>query len=660
MTGPPDTLSGDAPRLVRFGVFQVDLRAGELRKRGVRIRLQQQPFRVLAMLLERPGELVLREEIRQRLWSSETWVDFDHGVNKAVNKLRETLGDSADSPRFIETLPKRGYRFVAPIVVVTEPAAAVGSTGAVVGGATVPGLLHLSATGVAAETPQIDTGSRSPRWIVFLALMASIVLGIVGFVVWTRFPAQPAPPGRTMLVVLPFANLDGNPEQEYFCDGMTDEMILQLGRLSPERLGVIARTSSMHYKDSKKRVDEIGGELGVQYLLEGSVRRRGQTVRITARLVRRDDQTPLWSESYERGVADVFEIQSDVAERIASSLALELLPAADAGSPPVPKATAAAYEAYLRGRYHWNRRTPPDLERAVAWLEQAIALDPHYVPAQAALADALNVLPWYGLRPPRDAYPRSKDVARRALSLDPSSAAAHTALAYAHHYYDWSWVDAQREYRRALQLNPNYAQAHQWLAAHYAELGRTDEALGEIERASRLDPRSLIINAAIGWINYLGRRYDRAINHLRRTLELDPDFVPARLWLGQALEAAGRPTDAIEHYVRVRRVAGGAPTGLGELARGYAVAGRPAEARQALTQLFAIARTRYVEADLIARVYGALGERDQALAWLDRGLEERAVKMVLIGLDPQFDRLRDDPRFRAMLERLDLPRTPPR
>lgn len=652
MTGQRD-MAADSRRHVRFGVFQVDLRSGEVRKRGAKVRLQQQPFRVLEMLLERPGEVVLREEIRQRLWPSDTWVDFDHGVNKAVNKLRETLGDSADSPRFIETLPKRGYRFVASVEIAAETAAGAGVT---MSGGTSPDVLHVPAVEVT-EGPRIDA-PRSRRWAVAPVLIVLIALGAVGIALWTRDRRAPATPGRAMLAVLPFANLDGDPKQEYFCDGMTDEMILELGRVNPDRLGVIARTSSMAYRDTRKRVNEIGNELGVQYLLEGSVRKRGETVRITARLVRRDDQTPLWSESYEQDVADVYQIQRDVAQRIAASLALELFPGVEAPSTAVPRATAAAYEAYLRGRYHWNRRTPQDLERALTWLEQSIALDPKYVPAQAALADALNVLPWYGLRPPRDAYPRSKEVARRALVIDPSSAAAHTALAYAHHYFDWSWVDAEREYRRALELNPNYAQAHQWLAAHYAELGRTDDALAEIELARRLDPRSLIINAAIGWINYLGRRYDSAIEQLRRTLELDADFVPARLWLGQTLEASGRPAEAIEQYARVRRVAGEAPTGLGELARGYAAAGRPGEARQTLTELLAVARTRYVEADLIARVHEALGETDQALAWLERGLEERAVKMVLIGLDPQFDRLRAEPPFRAMLQQLNLPRRP--
>lgn len=635
----PDAASAS---LVRFGVFEVNLRSGEIRKRGIKVRLQHQPFRILEMLLERRGEVVLREELRQRLWPSETWVDFDHGLNKAVNKLRDTLGDSPDNPRFVETLAKRGYRFIAPIEVVPDAPELAEA---------VPPVPHAEA---AVQAPRFDSGRLGLRGYL-PALIAFVILAAAGAAIWTRRPPGPAVPNRTMLAILPFANIERDPEQEYFCDGMTEEMILQLSRLSPARLGVIARTSAMQYKNTSKRVDQIAKELGVEYLLEGTVRRSGPRVLISARLIAGANQTPLWVESYERDAADILDIQSDVARRIADSLAIELLPQPAEARIAGQRAATDVYDMYLRGRYYWNRRTPVDLERAVALLETANAKDPTYVPAAAALADALNVLPWYGLRPPRDAYPRAKDVARRALVLDESSAAAHTALAYAYHYFDWSWPDAEREYARALALNPNYAQAHQWRAAHYAELGRIDDALAEMQQARQLDPRSLIIQAAIGWINYLGRRFNPSIDQLGRTLELDPDFVPARLWLGQALAAAGRPADAIEHNLRVRHLAGPAPTGLGELARSYAAAGRTREARETLRNLLDVARMRYVEADLVARVYEALGDEERALEWLERGFDERAVKMVLIGVDPQFDRLRGNPRFQNLLQRLRLP-----
>jgi TolB-like protein/Tfp pilus assembly protein PilF len=587
------------------------------------------------------------------LWPSDTYVDFDHGLNKAVNRLREILGDAADNPRFVETLHKRGYRFIAPVETVV-PGPARGWSDAAVAPVPAPPASPVPPP-VVPDVPRSTDARRLARTGPWLFVVGAVALAGLVVGIWLARQPRGNAPARTMLAVLPFVNIAGAPDQEYFCDGMTEEMILQLSALSPDRLGVIARTSSMHYKGSAKRVDEIADELGVRYVLEGTVRRSRDRVRITARLVRRDDQTPLWSESFERDLSEVFDIQSDVARRIAGSLALELFPRDAEGARRVAYAKADAYESYLRGRYHWNKRTPGDLEQAMALLEDAIAKDPSYVPAQAALADALNVLPWYGLRPPREAYPRSKQMAQQALALDESSAAAHTALAYAYHYYDWNWREAEAEYGRALALNPNYAQAHQWLAAHLAEFGRIDAALAEMRKAQTLDPRSMIINAAIGWIQYLGRRYQPALIQLRGTIGLDPRFVPARIWLGQTLEALGRPQEAIEQYLRVREIADGAPTGLGELARGYALAGRREDAERTLAELLAIADTRYVEADLIARVYDGLGDPQRALTWLERGYDERAVKMVLLGADPQYDRLRPYPRFTRVLERIELP-----
>ncbi len=629
--------------VVQFGVFQLDRQAGELYKRGVKIRLQQQPHKVLELLLDRPGEVVSREDFRERLWPSDTWVDFDQGLNKAVNKLREALGDTADSPRFIETLAKRGYRFIAPVQLADaheaiEPASPLLAAAAPPAPAQAP----------AAPLPASETSSaHRGRWL--LAAVVSTGVALAWLLLWPRAPVEAA---RVMLAVLPFDNLEADAEQDYFSDGMTEEIIQQLGRVNPARLGVIARTSSMHYKGSPKRVDEIARELSVQYVLEGVVRRSSQRIRISARLVRGVDQTSLWSDSYERATADVIDLQTEVGRRIAEALAVEFAAAPAPALSASGGVGASTYDSYLRGRYYWNRRGPSDLEHAVALLEESVAGAPGYVGAAAALSDALNVLPWYGLRQPRETYQRSKVVAQRALTLDDGSAAAHTALAYVHHYFDWDWAAAEREYRRGLAINPSYAQAHQWLAALHAERGRTDAALAEMRTAERLDPHSLIIPAAIGWIQYLGREFGPAVTQLRQTIASDPDFVPARLWLGQALEASGRPNEAVEQYLAVRRSAGAGPTGLGELARGLALSGQPVRARAELATLLVMAKTRYVEADLVARVYAALGEDDLALTWLERGLAERATKMTLLEVDPQYDRLRGNVAFAALLARV--------
>lgn len=652
--------SGDprAPQVFRFGVFEVDTASGDVRKRGVRVRLQPQVLRVLELLLAHRGQVVTRDEFRERLWPSDTFVDFDHGLNKAVNRLREVLGDSAESPRFIETVPKRGYRFIASAEIVGPAEPSTDEPAARPDALATDGAAGAEPTGPPTASPA-RAGRAWGRTVLVATGLAAAALAVALYVNRPR-GQEPAPRAQRMvLAVLPFSNVAGEPEQEYFCDGMTEEMIYQLSALRPDRLGVIARTSAMHYKNTQLRVDQIAGELNADYVLEGTVRRQGARVRITASLVRRDDQTPLWSQAFERDIAAVFEIQTEVARLIATSLALELLPDGDGAARQAVYADAGAYEAYLKARYRWNSRTPAGLEESLVLLEDAIARAPDFVPARAALADALNVLPWYGLRPPREAYPRSKELAQQALARDPSSAAAHTALAYANHYFDWNWAEAEREYTKALDLNPNYGQARQWLAAHHAEMGRIDQALDQERRAQELDPQSLVVSAARGWILYLGRRYDEAREQLERTLRLDPAFVPARLWLGQTLEAMGRPADATPHYLAVRRLAGTAPTGLGELARNYALAGDTASARRALDELTTLARVRYVEADLFARVHEGLGDRGAALDWLERGFGERAAKMVLLGVDPQYDRLREEPRFRALLARLNLPTKEP-
>ncbi|MCI0621800.1 MAG: winged helix-turn-helix domain-containing protein [Acidobacteria bacterium] len=635
-------LEEGAPGKIRFGVYEADLRAGELRKHGMRIRLQDQPFRVLAMLLERPGDLVTREEFRQKVWPADTFVHFDHGLNKAINKLREALGDSAENPRFIETLPRRGYRFLVPVTHLGQRAATADT--------------HAP---VDRETKADTRGVSSLRVWLALGLLAAVT-GAAWYL-WSGGVARPRVSSKkVMLVVLPFSNLDGDPEQDYFCDGMTEEMILQLSRLRPDTLGVIARTSAMQYRKTSKRADEIGRELDVQYILEGTIRRTGNRVRITAQLVQAADQTYLWAETYEREVADVFSIQSGVAQRIARSLALELLPAQQAALSRAPTASAEAYESYLRGRFHWNKRTPADLQKSVAFFQRATKLDPGFALAYAGLADAYNVLPYYGLLPPRQAFPQSKAAAQRALELDPASAHAHTALAYAHHYFDWDWGTAEWGYARAQELNPNYAQAHQWLAAHLVEMGRVDEAVLEMELARQMDPLSLIVNAGLGWIQFHGRRYAQAEAQLQKTLELDPNFVPARLWLGQLYEVTGRRKEAVAEFRAVRELAGDAPTGLAELAHALAREGMVTEARQALHRLLDITKERYVPSDEIARAYLGLGDRDAALAWLEKGYEERAVKMALLAVDPTWDSLRSEARFVHLLQRISLPRiTPP-
>jgi TolB-like protein/DNA-binding winged helix-turn-helix (wHTH) protein len=438
--------------VIRFGVFELDLAAGELRKSGIKVRLQEQPFQILSLLLERPGQVVTRDEIQQKLWPDGTFVDFEHSLNAAVKRLREALEDSADNPQFVETVPRRGYRFIYPVE---------------------------------------GHAARSRRWVWALALAAlpallTLLLALnVGGLRDRLWPRADSPAKRIMLAVLPCDNLSGDPEQEYFSDGMTDEMIAQLGRLQPARLGVIARTSAMHYKGTDKHVDEIGRELGVEYILECSVRREGDRVRITAQLIQVSDQTHLWAASYERELAGIFAIQSEVSRQIARSLEVELLPAERARPSGAGTINPEAYEAYLKGRYFWNKRTEEGIKKSLDYFQQAVARDPDYALAYSGLADAYLVGIFVGYLPSQDNHPKGLAAALRAVELDDTLAEAHASLA---NFEIGNWLVEEKELKRAIELNPNYAPARIWYAMHLSARGRHEEALAEGKKALELDP----------------------------------------------------------------------------------------------------------------------------------------------------------------------------
>jgi TolB-like protein/Tfp pilus assembly protein PilF/tRNA A-37 threonylcarbamoyl transferase component Bud32 len=491
--------------------------------------------------------------------------------------------------------------------------------------------------------------------LALMTVLIAAVLGTAGYFARQRFwPQASHPVGRIMLAVLPFDNLSGDPEQEYFSDGLTEEMISQLGSLQPERLGVIARTSAMYYKGTHKRLDEIGQELGVDYIVEGSVRREANRVRITAQLIQVSDQTQLWAESFERQLADVFVIQSEVAGRIARSLEVELLPSHQAQLASARGVDPEAHEAYLKGRYHLNKRTEADLKKALEYFQQAVATDPDYALGYAGLADCYYVAAARDFLPPAEAYREAETAARRALELDDQLAEAHTALAaVTASEYDWS--DAEREYERAIELNPSYATAHHWYSLFLAAMGRHDEALAEIKLAHELDPLSLIINEALGWPFYLARQYDQAIEQYERTLEMEPNFTPTYYDLGRAYLHKGRLKDAIRVHRKLVELSGGQWNAKAALGHTYAVAGKQEAARKILSELVALSNRSYVSPYDIARIYAGLGDKDEALAWLEKAYQERNNYLIYLKVDPDFDPLRSDPRFDDLLHRLGFP-----
>jgi TolB-like protein/Flp pilus assembly protein TadD len=452
---------------------------------------------------------------------------------------------------------------------------------------------------------------------------------------------------RVMLAILPFENWSRDPEHEYLSDGITEEMIVHLGRLNPERLGVIARQSAMAYKGTKKRADEIGRELGVDYLVGGSVRRASRRVRITAHLIDVRDQTELWAETHDQDLSDLLVLQREVAATIAQKIRVALAPhvAAQPRRPPKPE----AYEAYLHGRFWLNKRTPEALSRAFACFERAADLDPGFPLPHAGLADCHNLVAYYGMEPPRIVYPKARGAARTAVELDPTLPEAHALLAEVRYLYDWEWGDAEREFRRAVELGPNCVIARRWYGVFLSLLGRFEQALAELRAAERLDPLSPLVGTEIGFVLYEGRRYDSAIERFQRTLELDPTFPLAHTGLGMAYLQRSRRDEAVEEFHAAQRVAPGDLTPVALLGYAHATAGRRSEARKILQRLKGMAKERHVSAAYAAAIHLGLSDLGTALDLAEEACQERSGFLTRLRVEPLFDPVRKEPRFVELL-----------
>ena len=577
----------------------------------------------------------------------DTFVDFDDSLNTAVRKLREALGDSADAPRYVETLARRGYRFIAPVA---SPRTAPVADSASANAASV-----------------LPASARSSISALRLLILGIVMIGAAVLVVYWAYwvvphqnPTTPSGPsgGRLTLGVLPFDNLSGDADQEYLSDGLTEELITQLGRLEPARLRVLARSSTWKYKRSDRDVGQLRRELGADYVLEGSLRRAGDRVRVTAQLVRADDQSQVWAETYERNFRDVLILQSDVAEAVARTIAITLTPEAHVRLARGRPVRSEAYEDYLRGRFFWNRRTEATLKQALEYFQKAIAADPGYAPAYSGLADAyasLGASSIVGALPPRQAMPEAKAAALKALQIDDTLAEAHTSLAIVHLFYEWDLGACDGEFRRALALDPNYTTAHHWYSHCLLPLGRTAESLAESKRALELEPLQLNVGIHLGWHYLYTRQYDEAIEQMRRTLELDPAFAQGQRYLSWAYLQKGMHPEAIATLRAALNSLGRDPKIEGELGHVLAVAGHRVEALAILEDLRHLSATRYVSPYSIALVHAGLGERDQALVWLDKAYAERSDYMPYLTLEPMLDGLRSDHRFAALVERVGLP-----
>jgi len=614
---------------IRFGEFTADLEAQDLFRNGSKVRLQGQPFEILAVLLERPGRVVTREELRRRLWPSDTFVDFEHGLNAAVNRLREALGDSSEEPRFIETVPRRGYRFLAPL----------------------DGRASVSAR------------RRASKWVAIggvaaMALLALLVaLNLRG---WRDLLlGRLSSPRIESLAVLPLENLSGDPQQEYFADGMTATLIAELSKISA--LKVISRTSVMHYKSgARKPLPQIARELGVDGVVEGTVTREGEQVRISVQLIHGSTDQHLWAENYQRELRGILVLQSEVARAIASRIQAKVTPQELAQLTSTRSFNPEAYQLYLQGRnFVVNFGREDFFRKGARYLEESVAKDPNYAPAYSALAFANVQLAMFGYDPPKVAYPKARTTVMKALELDENLGEAHAVLGHIKLLFDWDWSGAEKEERRALELSPNSADTHDEYGFYLTLMGRADEGIAQLQKALELDPVPVQRTVNVAWSDLMAGRYDDAIVYLKKALELDPDYPAAHMELASAYAGKRMRAEANAEYEKTRTFV---PAGKDMevdlwLVSFYAPQGKRDEGLKLADWWSRESKRRHVDVYSVGLLYAQLGAKERALDWLEKGFEQHSPLMPTLKIAAAFfpDSLRSDPRFQNLLHRMNFP-----
>jgi len=500
------------------------------------------------------------------------------------------------------------------------------------------------------------TRSRKRAWIYVVAIAGAMSVGLFFL---GRYTATNKQSGSTdipakSIAVLPFANLSQDPDNAYFADGIQEEILSRLSKIGDLR--VISRTSTQRYKSAPDNLSEIANKLGVAHILEGTVQKAADQVRVNVQLINAENDSHVWTDRYDRKLTDIFAVETEIATKIAAALQAKLTGAEQQALSSRPTENPEAHQFYLKGRYYWNRRGEEGLKKATEYFEHAIKADPNYALAYAGLADSYALLGFhgYGALPPAEAVPKAKAAAEKALQIDETLAEAHASLAYAKEEYDWDVGGAEREYKRAIELNPNYATAHQWYAVHLAVRGRYPEAIAEIKQAQEVDPLSLVINMNVGWVFYFARQYDEAAEQCRKTLELDPNFPAAHWMLGQAYRQKGMHEEAIAEFQKAVALSRGDPTQVAALGHGFAVARKRAEAEKILNELKKLSKRRYFPTYFIALIYVGLDDKNQAFEWLEKAFAERSANLTVLKAEPMFDPLRSDAPFQDLLRRVGL------
>lgn len=614
--------------LYQFGPFCLDPVRRRLLRDGEVVKLTPKAFETLLVLVQQRGKTIEKDELLKTVWAG-TIVE-ENNLNQSITLLRKTLGDSRQESQYIATIPGVGYRFVADVKEVQEQEPA----------------------GV--EPAPIKT-DRRPMFRYALLVLVPLVLAVVGYAVLTRKKTPPPGPAVSSIMVLPLDNLSGDPNEEYFADGVTDALIGDLAKLSG--LQVISRTSSMHYKGTKKSLPEIAREIKVDAIVEGTVQRSGDRVVIRAQLIHAATDRHLWVQVYERPMRDVLDVQSEIAQTIARQIQIQMTPADQARLTTRHPVSPKAFDDYLQGRFlYWNRRTEENLHKAIAHFQNAIKEDPNYALAHVGLADCYNALGvvQIGALPPTEARRLAEETAKKALALDPTLAEAHTALGYANHY-NWNWTAAETDFKRAIELNPSYANAHNFYASFLMSRGRIEESIASSTRARELDPFSLSISAQRGFLLENARRYDEAIEQLRNVIAMDPNHYQAHWFLGHTYALNKQFEQAIAASQKAVDVSQRAPGALGMLGMVYALAGQKDEANKILNELLELNKRRYVTPAALANLYIGLDNKDQAFFWLEKAFQERSNYLAYLKVFPILDPLRSDPRFADLVRRVGLP-----
>ena len=622
---------GDLTNTVyEFGEFQLDAANKLLVRNGIQVPLTPKVFDTLTLLLEHPGQLIEKDEFMRQLWP-ETFVE-ESALVENISRLRRALGD-AEGQRFIATVPKHGYRFFAEVRRVAAAATA-----------------EPEASGPAKRLP------RGRRRLALLAAVALLALGVIYFYFGDAARVFSRPSIRS-LAVLPLENLSHDPEQEYFADGMTDELITQLAQISDLR--VISRTSVLRFKGTRKPLDEIARELNVAAVVEGTVARSAERVRVTAQVIQVNPEKHVWAESYDRPLGDAVILQGELARQITQAIRIKLTPQEQARFASVRPVNSEAYEAFLKGRYFWGKRTEAATQKAIEYFQQAIEKDPNYALAFTGLADSYSSLALPAALqealPSNEAYPKARAAADRALAIDSTLAEAHASVARIKFQYDRDWSGAEKEFQRAIELNRNYANAHHWYALELMSMGRLDEALNQIKLARELDPLSLIINTNMALILSSAQQYDQAIEQSRKTLEMDSNFALVHYRLGQILILKGMNAEAVPELEKAIALSGGSPRATAELGLAYAKLGKRGDALKLLNDLKDRSKVRYVSPFDLAVIYGGLGDKGRTLEYLEKAYDERSTSLILLKLSPAFASLRSEPRFAELVGRVGLP-----